>query len=146
MPPQIKRLAVLFAIFIGLFIVARYFLVPKSFGKYGHYRADSVEEVKALPMNYAGSSTCKTCHEDIYKLKASSKHATVACETCHGPAIKHAEDPMNIKPDKPKGRAFCGLCHTKNYARPKNMPQIDLEKHNEGMECYLCHNAHDPKI
>ena len=146
MPPQIKRLAVLFAIFIGLFIVVRHFLIPKSFGKYGHYRADAVEEIGRLPENYAGNEVCQGCHEDIYELKAASEHAGVACETCHGPAMEHTEDPMGVKPVKPKGRAFCGLCHSRNAARPKNMPQVDMEEHNKGMECILCHKAHDPKI
>jgi len=34
MPPQIKRLLPLFVVFIGLFLLARHFLIPESFGKY----------------------------------------------------------------------------------------------------------------
>ncbi|OGQ50556.1 MAG: hypothetical protein A3I09_02160 [Deltaproteobacteria bacterium RIFCSPLOWO2_02_FULL_47_10] len=146
MPPQIKRLALLFTIFIGCFILVRHFLVPKSFGKYGHYRADSVEENKSAAVNYAGADVCTGCHEDIAKTKADGKHARIACETCHGPGGKHIEDPSSFKPNRPKGRQFCGMCHAKNAARPKAIPQVDLEKHNEGMECYLCHKAHSPKI
>ena len=145
-PPQIKRLALMFSIFIGLFIAVRYLLIPKSFGKYGHYRADAVEEVKASPTNYAGADICAGCHEDIVKLKAKGSHARITCETCHGAALKHTEDPMAIKPDKPHERAFCGLCHSKNAARPKNIPQVNLEEHNVGMDCYLCHKGHKPKI
>ncbi|MBI2091892.1 MAG: hypothetical protein HYT75_02710 [Deltaproteobacteria bacterium] len=145
-PPQIKRLAIAFTLFIGLFIAVRYFLVPKSFGKLGHYRADSIEEVAALPTHYAGQSICAGCHEEILKTKLKGSHAKIECETCHGAALKHTEDPMAVKPTKPKGRAFCGLCHSKNAARPKNMPQVDFEQHNAGMDCYLCHVAHNPRI
>ncbi len=146
MPPQIKRLAVLFAIFIGLFIMVRHFLVPKSFGKYGHYRADALAEIAQLPIAYAGKEVCAGCHENIVKEKAKARHAKIACETCHGPAVKHTEDPMSVKPNKPKGRDFCGTCHSKNAARPKNIPQVNLDEHNAGMDCYLCHKAHNPKV
>lgn len=146
MPPQIKRLILLFSVFIGLFVLARHFLIPKSFGKYGHYRADSIDDIKLLPISYAGVDVCKACHEDLYNLKARSRHAKVNCESCHGPAVKHTEDPMSVKPDKPKGRQFCALCHSKNPSRPKNIPQIDVERHNAGTDCASCHNPHSPKL
>lgn len=145
-PPQITRLTLLAVILVGLFLIARHFLVPSSFGKYGHYRADSIAEIEALPVNYAGHGDCGACHPGIVKIKDSSSHKNVACESCHGPAKAHTEDPMSVKPMRPKGRDFCGLCHSKNAARPKTMPQIDLDKHNTGVECTACHNSHAPRL
>ena len=54
------------------------------------------------PAEYVGSETCQTCHEDIYKAFQKNPHHAVerdkkrgwenrACESCHGPASKHAE-------------------------------------------------------
>lgn len=130
---------------VGLFLAARYLLTPASFGKFGHYRADSISDVEAIPIKYAGNSdACGMCHPDILKLVTSASHKALACETCHGPAAAHADDPMSIKPVKPKGRDFCGLCHSKDAARPKNFPQVDVNTHNVGMDCNLCHKGHAP--
>jgi len=51
MPVQLKTLLPLFAVFILLFLVARHFLIPESFGKYGHYRANAIDEIEAFPIN-----------------------------------------------------------------------------------------------
>lgn len=146
MPAQIKRLLIVFAALIGLFVGVRFLLVPASFGKYGHYRANSIEDNRAIEPRYAKADECAACHADIVKLKEGSRHAGVACQTCHGPAIAHIADPMAVKPDKPRGREFCALCHAKNAARPADVPQVDLEKHNVGMDCLLCHNPHSPRL
>ena len=47
MPPQLRRLIPMFAVFIALFLLVRHFLVPDSFGEYGFYR------VTGLPKNGA---------------------------------------------------------------------------------------------
>lgn len=146
MPPQIKHLIVVFAALIALFVGVRFLLVPASFGKYGHYRADSIDEIKKQEPKYVGRDECAACHPEIVKKNASSSHAGVVCQACHGPAAKHIEDPIAVKPDKPRGREFCALCHAKNEATPKDMPQVDFESHNVGMECFLCHNPHSPKL
>jgi len=48
MPKQIQRLLIVFAVFISLFLVARHYLVPKTFGDLGHYRADALKDNKDL--------------------------------------------------------------------------------------------------
>lgn len=146
MPAQIKRLLLIFAALIGSFVIARHFLVPSSFGKYGHYRADAIGDIEALPLQYAGAGACADCHGDLVKRKLGSKHRTVACESCHGPALSHAGDPMNTKPSKPVGREFCLLCHSANAARPASIKQINSETHNPETPCTVCHNPHNPKL
>ena len=146
MPPQIKRLALLFAIFIGLFLVVRHFLVPKSFGEFGHYRGLALTENQARPMKYAGEKACAECHQDMADLKAPNVHHSLSCETCHGPGLEHAQSTDSIKPVRvPKDREFCALCHTKNAARKAdNIVQVDLKAHNPEEKCIECHNPHNP--
>jgi hypothetical protein len=144
-PPQLTRLALAFAIFISLFLVLRHYLVPDTFGEYGHYRGASLLD-NALPeIHYAGQKACLDCHQDIEDLKAQDVHIDIHCETCHGPGQKHviSADAADIL--KPTGREFCGKCHALNAAKQKNAVfQIDLLKHNTGKNCIECHNPHQP--
>jgi hypothetical protein len=144
-PLHIKRLILVFVIFIALFLVARHFLVPESFGKYGHYRADALEENARLEIHYAGQQACFDCHQDIEDLKAQDVHSGIHCETCHGPGQKHVVSGEASDILKPSGREFCGNCHKKNAAKLKDAVfQVDLTKHNIGKNCTECHNPHQP--
>ena len=145
MPPQIPRLALAFAIFISLFLVARHFLVPATFGEYGHYRAASLAE-NALPeIHYAGQVVCFTCHQDIQEKKSQDVHSDIHCETCHGPGEKHSITGKKEDIMKPSGREFCGKCHAMNAAKLKTtIFQVDLKQHNIGKNCTECHNPHQP--
>jgi excinuclease UvrABC ATPase subunit len=146
MPPQIKRLALLFAIFIGLFLVARHFLVPKSFGEFGHYRGLALAENQARAQKYAGQKACADCHQDMVDLKAPNVHKSLSCETCHGPGFDHVNSTDSVIPMRvPKTREFCATCHTKNAARRvENIVQIDVKEHNPDQKCIECHNPHNP--
>lgn len=145
MPVQLKTLLPLFAVFILLFLVARHFLIPESFGKYGHYRADSIDEIVALPVHYAGKAACIECHDTEAKLLASDAHSGLSCEVCHGPNAKHAED-YEIKEflAKDGSRASCARCHSINPARKiEVINQIDTKEHHPEKEnCIDCHNPH----
>ncbi len=145
MPVQLKTLIPLFAVFIILFLVARHFLIPESFGKYGHYRADSIDEIGALPVNYAGKAICIECHDTEAELLASDAHSGLSCEICHGPNAKHGED-YEIKEFliKDGSRASCGRCHSLNPARKiEVINQIDTKEHHpEKEKCIDCHNPH----
>jgi hypothetical protein len=144
-PPQITRLALAFAIFISLFLVLRHFLVPKTFGVYGHYRAASLIDNAQLEIHYSGQQACFVCHQDIEDKKAQDVHSDIHCETCHGPGEKHVVNSKVEKILKPTGREFCGSCHALNAAKLKSaIFQIDLKKHNIGKNCLECHNPHQP--
>lgn len=145
MPPQLKRLVPLFIIFVGLFLLARYLLIPESFGEYGHYRGNSLIDNAAHEPRYAGSKICADCHEEISLGKASDLHAEISCESCHGACQSHVNDYENVRVDKPSGREFCALCHAINPARKKNtVTQIDPAEHNIDHDCIECHNPHLP--
>ncbi|MBA4410990.1 MAG: hypothetical protein Q8S54_10880 [Bacteroidota bacterium] len=144
MPPQLKTLLPLLAVFICIFLVARHFLIPESFGKYGHYRANSIDETAALPINYVGKKACAECHDTEAAQLASDLHNGLTCEVCHGPGSLHIEDQEKGILLKPGSREFCGTCHSINPARRTEViNQIDTKEHHpEKEKCIDCHNPH----
>lgn len=145
-PRQLIPLGILFAIAVVALVVARHFLVPPTFGEYGHYRAAAIEDNAAHPIAFAGYISCGECHDDITALKAQSNHRGVSCEVCHGPAAGHIEDPTEITPEAPRKRDLCPLCHGFDQARPSGFPQILPSMHNPGRACISCHNPHNPTL
>ena len=140
----IKRVLIMALAIIFTFLLVRFIFVPKDFGRYGHYRGNSIDEIRDQPLKHAGSDSCALCHEDRHILWAGSKHRSVNCEDCHGPLNAHTEDPENFKPKIPQGRDFCILCHGRRISRPTVFPQIDEQEHHPGMACTECHNPHHP--
>ena len=144
MPPQLKTLIPLFAILIALFLVARYLLVPESFGEQGHYRFNSIQENMDKPMHYAGKDACVECHEDKVEEIESGMHANISCESCHGPGLVHFDNPETTNIIIPAEREFCGRCHAFNLTREGKVAQVDLSEHNIENQCIECHNPHIP--
>jgi hypothetical protein len=145
LPPQLKSLAIAFAIFIIAFLFVRHLLIPDSFGEYGHYRAASLEDNANIAIKYSGQDACFDCHQDIQDQKSEDVHSGIHCEICHGPGEKHVESGEASDIIKPDGREFCGSCHAKNAAKPQfTIIQVDLSKHNIGKDCIECHNPHQP--
>lgn len=140
------RLAAVFAAGFMLLVVARGFLLPKSFGQYGHFRGDAMQEIAAQPVNYAGHETCEACHSEVLDVKKDGKHARVRCESCHGPQARHADDPLSMKPEKLDAAVLCVRCHEANSAKPKWFPQVASEDHSSGVPCDTCHQPHSPVI
>jgi hypothetical protein len=139
------RIAALFLIGIASFLGVRGFLVPKSFGQYGHYRGNALKEMAAREVHYAGHQACETCHTDVVDKKRTGKHANVNCEACHGPLAKHADDPSEA-PAKLDTAVLCAKCHEANAAKPKNFPQVATADHSSGLPCDTCHQPHTPAI
>ncbi len=142
------RFAGIFVFAFFVFLVARHFYVPKSFGEYGHYRGNAIGEIAALPVHFAGHQACEQCHTDEAAKKMSGKHAHVNCEACHGALAQHAnaDDPSTVKPVLPDTAVLCVRCHTASAARPKGFPQVNPAEHSQGMPCETCHNPHSPAI
>ncbi len=109
---------------------------------------------------YAGTDTCRTCHEDAGKTfdkgphwkTLSDKHhgpQWQGCESCHGPGKTHAE---SADPDKiirfaglsrEESSKRCLTCHEfgeehANFLRSEHL------KNNVG--CVDCHSAHHPQV
>jgi hypothetical protein len=140
------RFAGLFVIAFLVFLVVRHYVVPKSFGQYGHYRGAAIGEIAAHPIQYAGHESCESCHAGVLDLKKAGKHAHVNCEACHGPLARHAEDPATVKPVLPDTAVLCARCHTASAAKPKGFPQVVPEDHSTGLPCETCHQPHSPGL
>jgi len=140
------RFAGLFVLAFIVFLVVRGYVVPKSFGQYGHYRGAAIGEIGARPVKYAGHDACETCHSDKAEEKSKGKHAHVNCEACHGALAKHAEDPAAVTPTKPDTAVLCARCHTATAAKPKGFPQVNSTDHSNGVPCQTCHQPHNPAI
>lgn len=104
-----------------------------------------VRREKSLPVRYAGFSVCQECHEEISARKGAGYHRDLSCETCHGPAKAHSEDPETHRPVVPGGRDFCPRCHGYDPSRPRGFPMINPAAHHPTEACASCHNPHDPK-
>ena len=65
----------------------------------------------AVKMINDGRETCYGCHDDIRTLKEGSKHAKLACTTCHNRFDAHMEDPEKNKPVTIIDQRLCGKCH-----------------------------------
>ncbi|MBK5254507.1 MAG: hypothetical protein JJE39_00595 [Vicinamibacteria bacterium] len=143
-PQQVVVLSVIAVVVVAGFFGMRALFVPESFGKYGHYRADSVDAIRKLPIQYGGAKACAECHDEVAATKSQGFHRGVSCEVCHGPAAAHIEDPGTIKPTAPRQRELCPLCHNYSPSRPTGFPQILTAQHNPGKPCMSCHKPHDP--
>ena len=142
--------------FIALILLARYFLVPSDFGVQGdsftfnYHRASNVDEWKNTPgVSYLGSDVCVECHTENGDKLASSPHAIIPCENCHGPGRDHpeTENPETMTIDR--SRNLCLRCHADlSYANSSraDLPAIDPNEHNVDSVCVECHDSHNPDL
>lgn len=144
-PQQVPRLVVVFVLAAAALVVARYFLIPDTFGDIGHYRAEAIDTIVAHPKRYAGQQECALCHGQTFEKRLSGFHRGVACETCHGPAAAHTANPIEAKPVIPNRREACQRCHAYDPSRPTGFPQIDPVAHNPMTPCMTCHDPHRPE-
>jgi hypothetical protein len=145
MPKLIFRLFFSFVVFVSVFILIQRALKPESFGKYGHYRADAIDDNIRKTSYFKGKEECASCHQDIFDLTDSDLHAEISCESCHSPKID-ANTECKVMPPIVEGTIkFCATCHATNPARiKKGVPQLDFNEHEKGKNCIECHNAHAP--
>jgi predicted CXXCH cytochrome family protein len=129
-----------------IFVIIRSALMPKSFGKFGFYRAEALAEIKATPLQYAGQKSCTPCHKTNAEQKLISRHRLLSCEVCHGPLMLHTLNPTEVKASKPDSIGVCSRCHSRNVTRPKDLPQVDIEEHRQGFVCIECHWPHHPEL
>jgi formate-dependent nitrite reductase cytochrome c552 subunit len=61
-----------------------------------------------------GGVVCYSCHEEVKALKEGSKHAKLACETCHDKLKEHLAN-SDTKPVTKIDQAVCGSCHKNQY-------------------------------
>jgi hypothetical protein len=143
------RFAGLFVLAFLVFLVVRHFIVPASFGQYGHYRGAAIGEIASRPAKFAGHDTCEGCHADVQDKKKNGKHAHVNCEACHGALIKRLpapeEHPTNLYQ---RLLVFAGL-HIpaeKPFVRHADDPSsVVPELPDTAVLCARCHTASTAK-
>ena len=150
------RAAILLVLAVTAILVTLRLFVPKSFGKYGNYRGDNLEEQMAKPVVWQSheNEQCGECHPDEVEKKKNSRHSVVRCMDCHGPISAHVKNGEKIA-DQFINRSWqwCGRCHQYSAARSKVLiHQIDvtdhLAKHNVALTrevCIQCHSPHSPE-
>lgn len=143
-PEQVTRLVIVIGVLVGLTLLTRFVLIPRSLVATDLHWAATVQREVVRPVKFAGSTACQDCHDDVATKKARSFHKNLSCESCHGPAVKHTEDPSAVKPPAPRDRKFCPVCHAYDPSRPTGFPQINPTAHNPLKPCISCHNPHDP--
>jgi len=143
---HLVRMALALLAGLLIFLAIRQAVVPKSFGKYGHYRAAALDDIRARPVSFAGKAVCESCHDDVMKIKSEGKHAGVACEACHGPTAAHTEDPVANQAMKPNPATLCVRCHEAEPAKPKTFPQVVSKDHAGDVSCGECHKPHSPQL
>jgi hypothetical protein len=149
---HIIRAVLLVVVIAVAFVLVRHVLYPKSFGWYGHYRFDSVQEYADQAPVHGAPGACAECHDEQTEALAEGKHGSVSCEVCHGPLAAHVRDDEKfadmriVREKKP-----CLWCHQYLISRPKDFPQVKVPGHavEQGADmsetiCVECHNAHNP--
>jgi hypothetical protein len=142
-PEQVRRLSIVIGVILTGVVATRYVILPSSLIDRPSQRQSTVQREATKKIAFAGASICGDCHQEQASKKKDSYHKTVACETCHGPAVVHTGDP-STKPVLPRGRDFCLRCHAYDASRPTGFPQINPVLHNPLKSCVTCHNPHDP--
>jgi nitrate/TMAO reductase-like tetraheme cytochrome c subunit len=140
------RMAAFFVAGLACFLIARALLIPKDFHELGHFRTGALADNMARPMAFAGRDTCESCHLDVVDERKESRHATIACEACHGALATHADDPGSLKPARPDARTLCLVCHREDVASPRTFKQVSPQKHMGGKACISCHKPHHPEM
>ena len=148
---HVFRIVVLVALVLAVVLLARGFLVPKTYGLYGRFRGANVAEQMNLrtPL-YAGAAACADCHSDPAAKRSAGAHKNVNCEVCHAALGAHVKaDGTVVAPPVDRSFTLCARCHRKVAGRPARFPQVDLDQHVnapvEGKVCLQCHDPHSPK-
>jgi len=99
----------------------------------------------ALDLSFASSSTCARCHEPESARLLSGSHATIGCQSCHGPLQAHVDagDDANastVAVAVPTNEV-CVRCHVFTEGRPDAQAQIVSIQHYVS-ECLACHDPH----
>ncbi len=144
LPDPILRLSLVLAVLIAAILGLRQ-AIPPSLKNPDVQIASAIQTATSHEISYAGAPKCGECHEAQSTKKADGYHRNVSCETCHGPGVRHAADPTEVKPPAPRDRQFCPTCHAYNLSRPMGFPQINPITHNPLQPCFTCHDPHDPK-
>ncbi|MCK5837338.1 MAG: hypothetical protein KAH09_08740 [Desulfobacula sp.] len=155
---RLRLLIVLLSIGVlaGSGLLFKKLLLPDSFGNYGYYRADAINEAALVLIRHGTNKSCFTCHAHEAKNHKKGRHQTISCEFCHGTYADHVADgkkiaPLPVKKEK-EITTLCLRCHNteikarheeviKTVAMPNHLKDQNVKlTHN----CNQCHYVHAP--
>ena len=116
----------------------------------------TISAAPAESPGYAGSETCKTCHEEIYNNLQKTPHFAIetgarkgwaqkSCESCHGPGAKHAESASadDIRnPAKLSAAEVDRICLTCHLNQNTTGGRIASGHARDQVGCTTCHSVH----
>jgi Zn-finger protein len=155
---HLVRLGIVLVLAFTAFLVARTLAKPPSWNDVVWYRADSLDDMKKLPLIYGGNESCGSCHGTELEVQLGPGHLNLSCESCHGPLADH------VLVDKKIGDAIvinesawqCMNCHSIQINRPAGFPlyryqhgEIEVRKRKSkkgGKFCLDCHDPHAPEL
>jgi DmsE family decaheme c-type cytochrome len=106
---------------------------------------------------YVGDADCSTCHEAEHKGFVSTLHAkkddprtpaaSKSCETCHGPASKHVDDPAKnkLRSFKKSAPADINAVFTTCHNRGEHALWDNSQHESRNLSCTSCHSVHASK-
>jgi len=140
--------------FLGF--IGKMVLTPKSFGTYGYYRADAIEEEAVIEIRHWTNAPCFSCHAYEAGIHLKGLHQSISCEFCHGPYADHVTDgkktgPLPVKKGE-EIKTLCLRCHNKAIqARPEEVIKtVTMPAHLKDQNvklthtCNQCHHVHAP--
>ncbi|MEI6873619.1 MAG: cytochrome C [Spirochaetota bacterium] len=142
------------AFVVALILLARVFIVPKDFGvgdkgyRFTWHRVGNEQEWKDFKVKYQGSDYCADCHSDEFTAIKASPHKDIACENCHGPAVrmvdgaakKHPDDVAKLDIDT--SRDLCLRCHFPLPYPSTGRAKIKFMDPAPDGDCVACHSPH----
>lgn len=147
-------ISVLIVAIIGFMVKAQ--LVPESFGIYGAYRAEAIDEEAHRTVRHGTSASCFGCHPYEATSHLEGDHKTISCEFCHGTYADHVAKgkKTGTLPVK-KGTEITTLClrchNTEIKARSTIVIKtVGMPDHlsNQNVKvthiCNQCHYVHAP--
>lgn len=142
----IFRIGVILISVVVIFLFARQMMIPDSFGQYGRYRGDNINENASRQVSFAGSSKdCAGCHREVYRAVAGASHSGMDCQSCHGPAAKHISKPGAWSLRVEGSAELCGSCHRTIAGRADGkIATVKPLMHSGGVTCTRCHDPHRP--
>ena len=155
---HVKRIVLGLVVFAVIGLLGKMLLTPKSFGTYGHYRADTIEEEAQVEIRYWTNASCFSCHQHEADIHLKGRHKTISCEFCHGPYAVHITDGKYVAKMPVKRnmeiKTLCLRCHNKVIrARPEDsIKMVEMPLHLEEKKvqidhnCKQCHMVHDPML
>lgn len=143
-PDSLLRIIILISVSIVVVVALRVFVLPADWTDMTTLKERATQTEMSRPVKYAGSQACRDCHDAEPAALADGRHSMLSCETCHGAAQAHIED-MEIKPQAPRERDFCPVCHAFDASRPTGFAQINPVSHNPMQACISCHDPHAPR-